>query len=102
MFIFVFVFCLHFINWLFFLKIVEFEEERASEASQEYQKDEEDYIPGNVFLMEAAHKEHKLKVYMLELDIQRAELQKQAAFNELKTSEVKRELIESQANEYYK
>ncbi|KAK2584945.1 hypothetical protein KPH14_002538 [Odynerus spinipes] len=53
------------------------------------------------FIFEATRKEHDLKVKMLNIELERAELQKQGAINELKTSEIKRRMMEDQATEYY-
>jgi len=39
---------------------------------------------------------------MLHIELERAELQKQAAVNELKTSELKKQLMLDQVNEYYR
>ncbi|XP_032663258.1 uncharacterized protein LOC116840547 [Odontomachus brunneus] len=47
-------------------------------------------------------REHEIKLRMLQIELERAELQKQTALNELKTSEIKRQLIESQAAEYFR
>ncbi|XP_043265633.1 uncharacterized protein LOC122405161 [Colletes gigas] len=53
------------------------------------------------WMLEVAQREHDLKLKMLNIDLERAELQKQTAINELKTSEIKRRMIENQATEYY-
>lgn len=39
---------------------------------------------------------------MLHIELERAELQKQTAINDLKTSEIKKQLMEDQAAEYYR
>ncbi|XP_043284745.1 keratin, type II cytoskeletal 1-like [Venturia canescens] len=51
------------------------------------------------WMFEAAQREHKLKIRMLEVELERAELDKQKAINELKTSEIKRKLVEDEAAE---
>ncbi|KOX73114.1 ATPase inhibitor mai-2, mitochondrial [Melipona quadrifasciata] len=53
------------------------------------------------WMFELAQREHELKLRMLNIELERAELQKQTAINELKTSEIKRQLIQNQATEYY-
>ncbi|XP_015434888.1 PREDICTED: uncharacterized protein LOC107190577 [Dufourea novaeangliae] len=62
---------------------------------------EEETIQKSIWLYEMAQREHDLKLNMLNIELKRAELQKQTAINELKTSEIKKQLIESQAAEYY-
>lgn len=52
------------------------------------------------FLLEAAQEEHKLKMKILGIELEKAELQKQTAQNELKTSEVQKKMINSQTNDY--
>ena len=54
------------------------------------------------WMFELAQREHELKLRMLNIELKRAELQKQTAINELKTSEIKRQLIQNQAAEYYR
>jgi len=39
---------------------------------------------------------------MLHIELERAELQKQAAVNELKTSELKKQLMQDQIDDYYR
>ncbi|KZC12417.1 ATPase inhibitor mai-2, mitochondrial [Dufourea novaeangliae] len=63
---------------------------------------EEETIQKSIWLYEMAQREHDLKLNMLNIELKRAELQKQTAINELKTSEIKKQLIESQAAEYYR
>ncbi|XP_076240991.1 uncharacterized protein LOC143183351 [Calliopsis andreniformis] len=64
--------------------------------------DREESIQRAMWMLEAAQREHDLKLRTLSIELERAELQKKAAVNELKTSEIKRQLIESQAAEYYR
>lgn len=53
-------------------------------------------------IFKATHREHEIKLRMLQIELERAELQKQTAVNELKTSEIKKQLMEDQAAEYYR
>lgn len=64
--------------------------------------DREGNIQREMWTLEAAQREHNLKLRTLNIELERAELQKQTVINELKTSEIKRQLIESQAAEYYR
>ncbi|XP_076175216.1 uncharacterized protein LOC143150650 [Ptiloglossa arizonensis] len=64
--------------------------------------DQEESSRRATWLLEVAQREHDLKLKMLNIDLERAELQKQTAINKLKTSEIKRQLIENQAAEYYR
>lgn len=52
-------------------------------------------------MSEIIRKEHEFKQRTLNIELERAELQKQTAVNELNASEIKRQLIENQAIEYY-
>ncbi|OAD59256.1 ATPase inhibitor mai-2, mitochondrial [Eufriesea mexicana] len=54
-----------------------------------------------MWMFELAQREHELKLRMLNIELERAELQKQTAINELKTSEIKKQLMDNQAAEYY-
>lgn len=55
-----------------------------------------------MWIFKSTQREHELKLRMLRIELERAEMQKQTAINELKTSEIKRQLIESQAAEYFR
>ncbi|XP_076678319.1 uncharacterized protein LOC143374238 [Andrena cerasifolii] len=66
------------------------------------QGDQEESVQRATWRLEVAQREHDLRLRTLSVELERAELQKQAAINELKTSEIKRQLIESQAAEYYR
>ncbi|XP_014475883.1 PREDICTED: uncharacterized protein LOC106745113 [Dinoponera quadriceps] len=55
-----------------------------------------------MWICKSTQREHEIKLRMLQIELERAELQKQTAVNELKTSEIKRQLIESQAAEYFR
>ncbi|XP_024937372.1 uncharacterized protein LOC107264091 isoform X1 [Cephus cinctus] len=63
---------------------------------------QDEQIQRAVWIFEAAQKEHNLKLQMLNIELERAELQKQTAINELKASEIKKRLIENQAADYYR
>lgn len=54
------------------------------------------------WIFKSTQREHEIKLKMLHIELERAELQKQTAINELKTSEIKKQLMESQAAEYYR
>lgn len=64
--------------------------------------DKGESVHGAIWIFESAQREHEIKLRMLHIELERAELQKQTAINELKISEIKRQLIESQATEYYR
>lgn len=66
------------------------------------QGDQEESVQRATWRLEVTQREHDLRLRTLSVELERAELQKQAAINELKTSEIKRQLIESQAAEYYR
>lgn len=53
-------------------------------------------------IYESTQREYGIKLRMLQIELERAELQRQTAVNELKTSEIKRQLIESQAADYFR
>ncbi|XP_025074473.1 uncharacterized protein LOC105428831 isoform X2 [Pogonomyrmex barbatus] len=54
------------------------------------------------WIFKSTQREHELKLRMLHIELERAELQKQTAVNELKTSELKKQLMQDQADEYYR
>lgn len=54
------------------------------------------------WIFKSTQREHELKLRMLHIELERAELQKQTAVNELKTSELKKQLIQDQVDEYYR
>ncbi|XP_053977275.1 uncharacterized protein LOC128875594 isoform X3 [Hylaeus volcanicus] len=79
-------------------------ESRSSSTSKDkidQISNQEEAIRRTTWTLEVAQKEHDLKLKILNIDLERAELEKQTAINELKTSEIKRQLIESEAAEYY-
>lgn len=47
-------------------------------------------------------REHEMKLRILHIELERAELQKQTSVNELKTSELKKQLMQDQVDEYYR
>ena len=53
-----------------------------------------------IWLFGATQKEFDLKFKILNTELERAEFQKQTAFNEWKTAEIKRKLAEGQIQEY--
>lgn len=55
-----------------------------------------------MWIFKSTQREHEIKLRMLHIELERAELQKQTAINELKTSEIKKQLMEDQAAEYYR
>ncbi|CAK9808346.1 ATPase inhibitor mai-2, mitochondrial, partial [Anthophora quadrimaculata] len=71
------------------------------EKNERITGDQEEPTQRAMWMFEVAQREHELKLRMLNIELERAELQKQTAINELKTSEIKRQMIESQATEYY-
>ncbi|XP_053999196.1 uncharacterized protein LOC128887375 isoform X3 [Hylaeus anthracinus] len=79
-------------------------ESRSSSTSKDkidQISNQEEAIRRTTWTLEVAQKEHDLKLKILNIDLERAELEKQTAINELKTSEIKRQLIENEAAEYY-
>lgn len=63
--------------------------------------DQDESAQRTTSMSEIIRKEHEFKQRALNIELERAELQKQTAFNELNASEIKRQLIENQAVEYY-
>ncbi|XP_011699082.1 PREDICTED: uncharacterized protein LOC105456602 [Wasmannia auropunctata] len=55
-----------------------------------------------MWIFKSTQREHEIKLRMLHIELERAELQKQTAVNELKTSELKKQLMQDRANEYYR
>lgn len=47
-------------------------------------------------------KEHRFRLEILKNELERAEVKKKAAYNELKSSEINRRLIETKVEEYYR
>ncbi|XP_076294973.1 uncharacterized protein LOC143216087 [Lasioglossum baleicum] len=74
----------------------------ASKDKIDRSEEQDESIQRAVWMYEATQREHELKLRMLNIELERAELQKQTAINEMKTSEIKRELVENQATEYYR
>lgn len=63
--------------------------------------DQDESAQRTTSMSEIIRKEHEFKQRTLNIELERAELQKQTAVNELNASEIKRQLIENQAIEYY-
>ncbi|RLU20401.1 hypothetical protein DMN91_007011 [Ooceraea biroi] len=63
--------------------------------------DQADSLQRAMWLFKSTQREHEIKLRTLHVELERAELQKQTALNELKTSEIKKQLMEDQAAEYY-
>lgn len=63
--------------------------------------DQDESAQRTTSMSEIIRKEHEFKQRTLNIELERAELQKQTAVNELNASEIKRQLIENQAVEYY-
>lgn len=57
-------------------------------------------VQNTMLIFEAAQKEHNIKIRMLNMELERAELHQQTALNDLKTSELKKQLIQGQAAEF--
>ncbi|XP_019700398.1 uncharacterized protein LOC105190680 [Harpegnathos saltator] len=77
--------------------------ERNGGAKDKLRTDKRDNVARcTTWFCKSTQREHEIKLRMLEIELERAELQKQTAVNELKTSEIKRQLIESQAAEYFR
>jgi len=64
--------------------------------------DREESLQRAMWIFKSTQREHEIKLRMLHIELERAELQKQTAINELKTSEIKKQLMEDQAAEYYR
>ncbi|XP_031370890.1 uncharacterized protein LOC102676494 isoform X1 [Apis dorsata] len=71
------------------------------ERNSRFNNEQDESIQGRMWMFEMAQREHELKLRMLNIALEKVELQKQTAINELKTSEIKRQLVENQAAEYY-
>ncbi|XP_072766117.1 uncharacterized protein [Anoplolepis gracilipes] len=63
--------------------------------------DKDKSVQRATWIFKSTQREHEIKLRMLHIELERAELQKQTAINELKTSEIKKQLLENQAAEYY-
>jgi hypothetical protein len=63
--------------------------------------DQDESVQRTTSMSEIARKEHEFKQRTLNIELEWAELQKQTAVSELNASEIKRQLIENQAVEYY-
>lgn len=63
--------------------------------------DQDESAQRTTSVSEITRKEHEFKQRTLNIELERAELQKQTAVNKLNASEIKRQLIENQAVEYY-
>ncbi|XP_018305622.1 uncharacterized protein [Mycetomoellerius zeteki] len=64
--------------------------------------DKDKSVQRATWIFKSTQREHEIKLRMLHIELERAELQKQAAVNELKTSELKKQLMQDQVNEYYR
>ncbi|XP_011050887.1 PREDICTED: uncharacterized protein LOC105143968 [Acromyrmex echinatior] len=64
--------------------------------------DKDKLVQRATWIFKSTQREHEIKLRMLHIELERAELQKQAAVNELKTSELKKQLMLDQVNEYYR
>lgn len=64
--------------------------------------DKDKSVQRATWIFKSTQREHEIKLRMLHIELERAELQKQTAINELKTSEIKKQLMEDQASEYYR
>ncbi|GAB1869178.1 Regulatory protein zeste [Camponotus japonicus] len=64
--------------------------------------DKDKSVQRATWIFKSTQREHEIKLRMLHIELERAELQKQTAINELKTSEIKKQLMEDQAAEYYR
>ncbi|XP_018363207.1 PREDICTED: uncharacterized protein LOC108761277 [Trachymyrmex cornetzi] len=64
--------------------------------------DKDKSVQRATWIFKSTQREHEIKLRMLHIELERAELQKQAAVNELKTSELKKQLMLDQVNEYYR
>lgn len=64
--------------------------------------DREESLQRAMWIFKSTQREHEIKLRMLHIELERAELQKQTAINELKTSEMKKQLMEDQVAEYYR
>ncbi|KAK0171648.1 hypothetical protein PV328_005074 [Microctonus aethiopoides] len=74
-------------------------EEIVSFAEIEYTKD--DNKMQQPWSYDALNEEHKIRLQLLGIELEKAELQKKTALNELKTSDIKLRFAEAQANNYY-
>ncbi|KYM97588.1 hypothetical protein ALC62_11882 [Cyphomyrmex costatus] len=72
------------------------------EAEHNDSVDEDKSAQRATWIFKSAQREHEIKLRMLDIELERAELQKQAAVNELKTSELKKQLMQDQVDEYYR
>lgn len=63
--------------------------------------DQDESAQRTTSMSEITRKEREFKQRTLNIELERAELQKQTAVNKLNASEIKRQLIENQAVEYY-
>ncbi|XP_003693700.3 uncharacterized protein LOC100870066 [Apis florea] len=72
------------------------------ERNSRFNNEQDESIQGRMWMFDMAQREHELKLRMLNIALEKVELQKQTAINELKTSEIKRQLVENQAAEYYR
>ncbi|XP_018400921.1 PREDICTED: uncharacterized protein LOC108778290 [Cyphomyrmex costatus] len=74
---------------------------RVEDAEHNDSVDEDKSAQRATWIFKSAQREHEIKLRMLDIELERAELQKQAAVNELKTSELKKQLMQDQVDEYY-
>lgn len=73
----------------------------AKKTNDRVDGDQDESAQRTTSMSEIIRKEHEFKQRTLNIELERAELQKQTAVNKLDASEIKRQLIENQAIEYY-
>lgn len=73
----------------------------AKKTNDRVDGDQDESAQRTTSMSEITRKEREFKQRTLNIELERAELQKQTAVNELNASEIKRQLIENQAIEYY-
>lgn len=64
--------------------------------------DKDKSVQRATWIFKSTQREHEIKLRMLHIELERAELQKQTAVNELKTSELRKQLMQDQVDEYYR
>lgn len=73
----------------------------AKKTNDRVDGDQDESAQRTTSMSEITRKEREFKQRTLNIELERAELQKQTAVNKLDASEIKRQLIENQAIEYY-
>ncbi|KAL0134715.1 hypothetical protein PUN28_001473 [Cardiocondyla obscurior] len=64
--------------------------------------DKDKSVQRTMWIFKSTQREHEIRLRMLHIELERAELQKQTAINELKTSELRKQLMQDQVEEYYR